>query len=128
MNVLIVDTSCWISYLEGEQSRDLDNALKEGRVFLPPVVIAELLSGKLSRKKRDQLSSFLVELPLCDSGFEHWSMVGELRCKMAKKGIQISTPDAHIAQCAMDLDGYLMSSDKIFLQLIGKTALRMIDF
>ncbi|MEW6055793.1 MAG: PIN domain-containing protein, partial [Bdellovibrionota bacterium] len=46
MNVLVVDTSVWISYFAGKPLSDLDLALKEGRVHLSPVVLAELLSAR----------------------------------------------------------------------------------
>ena len=117
MNVLVVDTSSWISYFKGKPLPDLDLALKEGRVYLSPVVLAELLSAKLKSNERTQLESFLRDLPLCETPFEHWMRVGEFRAKCSLKGMQVSTPDAHIAQCCLDLDGYLLSEDQIFKKL-----------
>ena len=117
MNVLIVDTSSWISYFKGNPAPDLDLALKEGRVFLSPVVLAELLSAKLKSSERTQLESFLRDLPLCETPFEHWMHVGELRAKCALNGIAVSTPDAHVEQCCLDLEGYLLSEDQIFSKL-----------
>lgn len=124
MNVLVVDTSAWISYFEGKPAPDLDLALKEGRVFLPPVVLAELLSARLKEGERASLEEFLRELPLCENSFEHWARVGELRAKCASKGLNISTPDAHVAQCCLDLDGYLLSEDRIFRKLRSVAPLR----
>ncbi len=49
--------------------------------------------------------------------FEHWLRVGELQQKSAQKGLSISTPEAHIAQCCIDFDGALLSEDKIFKKL-----------
>lgn len=114
MNVLIVDTSSWISFLKGQGNEDLESALEEGRVYLPPIVIAELLSGKTKSAKKSQLRELLHELPLCDSDFNHWVRVGDLRSELQSKGLTISTPDAHVAQCALDLNGYLVSEDSIF--------------
>ena len=118
MNVLIVDTSVWISYFAGQNHRELDLALKEGRVYLPPVVLAELLSAKLHGHQRTELESFLSELTLCETSFSHWAKVGEFRAKCLAKGLQVSTPDAHVAQCALDLDGYLLSDDQKTQSLI----------
>jgi len=123
VNVVVVDTSSWISYFatkskaSGKDQESLDEALQEGRVFLSPVVAAELMSGHLTNSKREELADFLRDLPLCDSDVEHWLRVGTLRSKLARKGLSVSTPDAHVAQCAIDLNGYLLTEDKIFQRL-----------
>ncbi len=126
MNVLVVDTSSWISYFAGRTNSDLDLALSEGRAFLSPLVAAELLSGKLSTGQRQDLKAMLNELPLCDHSLEHWYRVGELRAALSVKGLRISTPDAHIAQCALDLDGYLVSEDAIFRRIQRYTEIKLL--
>jgi predicted nucleic acid-binding protein len=47
---VVVDSSAWIDFLAGKrpttwQVATLETALAEGRVIVPPIVIAELLSG-----------------------------------------------------------------------------------
>ncbi|MBN8555864.1 MAG: PIN domain-containing protein [Deltaproteobacteria bacterium] len=118
MNVLIVDTSSWISYFKNKkESSKIDSALSEGRVFVSPIVVSELLSGKMTDKNRKDLESFLSELPLTSMNFDHSVKVGKLRSDLIKKGFSVSTPDAHIAQSAMDMDAYLISEDKIFQKI-----------
>ena len=126
MNVVVVDTSSWISYFAGQQQEALDLALQEGRVYLSPVVAAELMSGSLSRTRREQLADFLRDLPLCDAGLEHWLRVGTQRSRLARKGLTVSTPDVHVAQCAIDLGGYLLSEDRIFRRLVRHCRLRLL--
>jgi len=132
MNVVVVDTSSWISYfavkgeVAGKGQKSLDEALQEGRVFLSPVVVAELMSGHLTKAKREELADFLRDLPLCEANVEHWLRVGTLRSRLARKGLTVSTPDAHVAQCAIDLDGYLLSEDKIFQRLARPCRLRLL--
>ena len=132
MNVVVVDTSSWISYFAvkgkeaGADLQTLDEALQEGRVYLSPVVAAELMSGYLTKAKQEELADFLRDLPLCDADVEHWLRVGKLRSRLARKGLSVSTPDAHVAQCAIDLDGYLLSKDKIFQRLVRPCGLRLL--
>lgn len=126
MNVIVVDTSSWISYLKGVVNSDLDLGLKEGRVFLPSIVLAELLSAQMKQPERVALTSLLKELPVCDAPFEHWARVGALRCLASVKGLTISTPDAHVAQCCIDLDGYLLSEDSIFRKLAKVVPLKLL--
>lgn len=117
MSALIIDTSSWISYFAGRGSPLIDPALEESRVYLPPIVAAELLSGTLTRAKRDELQSLLEDLSLIATPLPHWFRVGSLRHKLRSKGLSVSTPDAHIAQCAIDLGAELLSEDAIFRQI-----------
>ena len=123
MNV-VVDTSSWISYLRGDPEEKLDVALQEGRVFLPPIVVAELLSGVQSARHREKLIDLLQELPLCEADFDHWVRVGQLRHTLARKALSISTPDAHVAQCTLDLEGYLLTDDRVFNRIGRLTSLK----
>jgi predicted nucleic acid-binding protein len=122
---IVVDTSVWIDYFAGEEMPLLDGALKQGAVMLPPIVVAELISGAYREKDRSALIEFFEALPLCEANREHWIRVGELRRKCREKGLSISTPDAHVAQCALDLDALLLSRDHIFTRLVGDMRLRL---
>ena len=57
-------------------------------------------------------------LPLVDCDLSPWCRIGELRGLAARNGGSLSTPDAHIAQSAMDLKGALVSADLVFRKLI----------
>ena len=94
-------------------------------MVLPPLVAAELVSGRLSSRQRTELQSFLADLPLSQTDFEHWIRVGQLRAHLSSIGLNISTPDAHIAQCALDAQGELLSEDRIFAKVAKKTSLKL---
>ena len=127
MSALVVDTSSWVSYFSSSGPSVIDEALAEGRVFLPPLVAAELVSGRLTARQRTELESFLANLPLCMSGFDHWLRVGSLRAALFSTGLSVSTPDAHIAQCTLDLHGDLLSEDAVFSKVAKKTALKILE-
>jgi predicted nucleic acid-binding protein len=67
----------------------------------------------------------LRELPLHPTSFEHWAHVGALRAKLRRAGLSVSTPDAHIAQCALDCSGLLWTRDAIFPTLAKHCGLRL---
>lgn len=125
VSALVVDTSSWVTYFAHTASSVIDEALAEGRVYLPPIVAAELLSGKMNVRQRAQLESFLLDLPVCEHDLGHWMRVGRLRAQLFLKGISVSTPDAHIAQCALDLKADLLSEDHVFFKIAEKTSLRL---
>jgi tRNA(fMet)-specific endonuclease VapC len=125
VSALVVDTSSWISYFAGRGAAAIDEALAEGRLFLPPIVAAELLSGRLPPKQRGDLEDLLASLPLCRADLRHWFRVGRLRHDLARKSLSVSTPDAHVAQCAIDLRGELLTEDRIFGLMAKHCALRV---
>lgn len=125
MSALVVDTSSWISYFAGHGSALIDDALAEGRVYLPVVVAAELLSGRLSASKRKDLEDLLSDLPLCGTDHPHWFRVGRLRAELLPKGLSISTPEAHVAQCALDLGGSLLTEDRVFRRMTAHVNLSL---
>ncbi len=127
-SALVVDTSSWISYFSGQckQEEEIDLALKEGRVFLSPLVAAELLSARLKSHEKEKLINFLSNLPLCASSLDHWIRVGELRAELLSKGLKVSTPDTHIAQCCLDLNCYLLTEDKIFIHIAKSVSLKLL--
>lgn len=125
MSAIVADTSEWIEYFAGRPAPLLDHALAAGLVVVPPIVIAELLSGARSVSDRTALEDVLRDLAMPDTPFEHWSRVGALRASLRAHGISISTPDGHVAQCALDYDAPLLTRDAVFGQMAKLTKLRL---
>ena len=113
MSGLVVDTSIWIDFFSGFEVPVLEEALAAGTVVLPPIVVAELVSGARDTKARDQLRDLVLDLDVHPTPIDHWVRVGELRRTLQSKGISISTPDAHVAQCALGRDAGLLGRDTI---------------
>ena len=125
MSGAVVDTSVWIDYFPGRDIPLLDDALRQGSVVLPPVVVAELVSGAHRARERQAMLEFLEELPLHETPRDHWRRVGELRLRCRERGLSVSTPDAHVAQCALDLDALLFAADDVFPKIARHTGLRL---
>ena len=125
MSALVVDTSSWIAWLAGGGSSLVEEALEEGRLHVPVVVAAELLSGKLDDGERGDLEDLLSDLPAAGGELEHWFRVGRLRADLRARGLSVSTPDAHVAQCALDLDGLLLTEDAVFEKIAVLAPLRL---
>lgn len=121
MSALVVDTSSWIAWLAGGGSSLVDEALEEGRLHIPVLVAAELLSGRLTAAERAELQDMLTDLPAVGTDLEHWFRVGKLRAELRAGGLSVSTPDAHVAQCAIDTGGVLLTEDRVF-EMMAKVA------
>jgi predicted nucleic acid-binding protein len=125
VSALVVDTSSWIAYFAGAGSPLVDEALEEGRLYLPVVVAAELLSGRMSEVERAELEDLLSDLPALGAEPEHWFRVGRLRSSLRAGGLTVSTPDTHVAQCAIDVGGLLLSEDGVFARIAALAPLRL---
>jgi len=124
---LLVDTSVWVEFFRGTPLPRLEEGLREGLVLLAPIVAAELLSAPLSKVERRSLAAFVEDLPLHPTPLSHWQAVGALRAQSAKKGLSLSTPDAHVAQCAIEAGALLWSRDAVFHKMAAMSALRLFE-
>jgi tRNA(fMet)-specific endonuclease VapC len=122
---VVADTSVWIDFLAGRPAPRLEDALAHGLVVLPPLVVAELISGARRAGERAAITRLVEELPLHDTPLDHWIRVGELRRKLLDRGVSVSTPDAHVAQCALDRGALLLSRDGIFARIARVVTLKL---
>jgi predicted nucleic acid-binding protein len=122
---VVADTSAWIDFFAGRPQPELESALQHGAVVLPPLVVSELISGARRPPDRAAISRLLAELPVHETPVDHWIRVGELRRTLLDHGLSVSTPDAHVAQCALDLDAVLLTRDKIFVRIASRVRLRL---
>ena len=51
--------------------------------------------------------------------------MGRLRADLRARGLSVSTPDAHVAQCALDVDGLLLTEDAVFAKIAHVAPLRL---
>jgi len=112
--VAIADTSVLIDRVNGRSVPALDLALAEELLIVPPLVISELVSGATRAKETAAIAELLPILKLHETNLCHWIAVGDLRRDLAAHGVNLTIPDAHVAQCAIDLDATLITGDKVF--------------
>lgn len=126
-SALVIDTSSWITLLAAGMPEGVRRALFAGRVHLSPVVAAELLSGRMAARQRAALEEHLSGLPVCGADLAHWFRVGALRSSLGARGLSVSTPDAHVAQCALDLGAELLTEDGVFRLVARHVPLRLAE-
>jgi len=120
---VVADTSEWIEFFAGRPAIALENALDAGVVVLPPIVIAELVSGTRTDKARQAIEDLMADLVMHQTPVDHWIRVGELRRHLRGRGLSVSTPDAHVAQCAIDRGAILLSRDRVFAKIARVSSL-----
>lgn len=125
MAEIVIDTSAWIDYSKESVAETLQTALDKGLIILPPLVVAEMITGASSVEQRNAIGEFLQEAVVHKTPLGHWIDVGMLRRDLRRKGLTVTLPDAHVAQCALDLDALLLTRDAIFTDIARHTALRV---
>jgi predicted nucleic acid-binding protein len=123
---IVVDTSVWIEFFAGADTRNVEDALAAGVAILPPIVVSELISGAMTPQQRDQIGELLQDAPFHTTPLDHWIRVGDLRRIVARKGLSVTIPDAHVAQCALDREAILLTHDGIFVKIAKHTKLRLL--
>ena len=112
--VAVADTSVLIDHAHGRGVRELDVALADDLLIVPPLVITELVSGATQAKETAAIAELVRNLRIHHTDLRHWIAVGDLRRDLASHGLNLTIPDAHVAQCAIDLDATLITRDKVF--------------
>ncbi len=112
--IFVADTSSFVAFLDGSTGIDVDQleqALSERQLLVPPSVIAELLSDpKLSETHKDIFSA----LPQVEILSGYWERVGLSRSKIIKHGFKARLADALVAQACIDSNYPLIARDKDF--------------
>lgn len=77
------------------------------------------------KAERAAITRLIEELPVHDTPVDHWVRVGELRCALLDRGLSVSTPDAHVAQRALDRNALLRYRDTVFARIGGSISLKV---
>ena len=129
---LLVDTSVWSLALR----RDVDveapevNALRRAllggeRVVVTGMILQELLQGFAGPKARAQIIERFAALPIVVPDLQDHIEAAELRNRCRRRGVQIGTSDALLAQLCIRNDLMLLSADQDFTLAAAHCALEI---
>lgn len=116
---LVLDTSAYSAFMAGE-SRAREAVAKVDKIYVPAVVVGELLAGFATGSRRAKNEQELQEL-LSSPRVEVWPVTEETARRYAavyaalrKKGRPIPTNDLWIAATVLETGGLLLSLDAHF--------------
>ncbi|HEV2722219.1 MAG TPA: PIN domain-containing protein [Thermoanaerobaculia bacterium] len=122
---IVIDASVWIDFLSGAKIQRVEDAVDDELAVIPPLVVAELVTGATTVVARQAIGELLQDAQVHETPLGHWIDVGILRGSLARKGLNVTVPDAHVAQCALDRDAVLLAKDGIFRKIAEHTPLRL---
>ena len=117
--VAVADTSVLVDHVNGRRVQAVEVALANDLLILPPLVISELVTGAARGEEKRAIAELMLHVRMHETDLRHWIAVGDLRRDLARHGVNLTIPDAHIAQCVIDLDATLITRDKVF-QLVAR--------
>ena len=102
---ILVDTSVWIDYFQNKDSsisEEMDRILSEDKVYVPKVLIAELIQGAKSSKEISVIEDFVEAFHIIDQEKDSWIKAGRLSRDLKKHGQTIHLLDCYIAIIAQE--------------------------
>lgn len=114
---VLIDTSVWIDYFRESDKllcEKVDEVLSLSEVFVPKVVIAELIQGAVSEKEISVIAEFIEAFNVIDQTEDTWAKAGRLSFSMKRKGITVNLVDCYIAVLALENNCLIFSLDTHF--------------
>ncbi len=123
--VVVVDSSILIDYVTTGGLDEFHKLIGDRPLFIPPLVVSEVLSGTNDPVARVLMGELLQDTPVHETPLAHWINLGTLRFNLSRRGLNVSLPDAHVAQCALELNATLLTRDRIFRLIAEHVPLRL---
>ncbi len=117
---VFVDTSVWSLAFRRDDTPmlpeidELRHALDSGTAISTGLVLQELLQGFSRPKAHQKIVEYFAAIPLLIPDREDHVLAAELRNSCRKKGIQIGTIDALLAQLSIRRELPILTTDKDF--------------
>lgn len=118
-NQVLIDTSVWIECFRDKPtstnlSKRVDEILSKQDVYVPKIVIAELIQGSKSDREISIIEEFLDAFNIIDQREDTWIRAGKLSFNLRKKGKAINLTDCYISAIGQEYNCQIFSLDEHF--------------
>jgi predicted nucleic acid-binding protein len=117
---VLVDTSVWVSYFRGGSpviSEKVDSLLAGDEVYVPKIVLADLLQGAKSEREISTIEDFFDAFTILDQSPETWLKAGKLSRELKIRGKTIHLLDCYIAVIAKENACAILTLDDHFKEI-----------
>jgi len=128
---ILIDTSVWIKYFRDKSaglSKKVDEILSRHEVYVPKIVIAELIQGSKSEREISIIEDFVDAFNIVDQREDTWIKTGKLSYSLKKKGKTVNLTDCYIAVIAQECDCHIFSFDEHFKDIQRGFDIHLIDY
>ena len=119
---IIVDTCVWIAFFsesESELTLHLKGLLRERKVIMVGMVMAEILQGVKAQKEADLVKQSLEKLPYLEVTREIWETAGKISASLRGAGVTLPLSDLIIAAVALSGGHEIFTIDPHFQKVDG---------
>ena len=119
---IIVDTCVWIEFFRKSESKltlHLKGLLRERKVIMVGMVMAEILQGVKAPKEANLVKQSLEKLPYLEITRDIWEASGEISASLRGTGITIPLSDLIISGIALSGDHEIFTIDPHFEKVKG---------
>jgi predicted nucleic acid-binding protein len=119
-NRILIDTSVWIEYFRNKSSpiaEKVDRVLDEDEVYVPKIVIAELMQGAKTSREVSIIEDFFDAFHIIDQKEDSWIKAGRLSYSLKKKGKNIHLLDCYIAVIAQEYECKIFTLNRHFTEI-----------
>lgn len=123
--MIVIDSSAFISYFNGDKNKVTDNVeslLEANRAAIVPVILVELLSEPTLP---EELQTNIIALPMLEPLVGYWARAGMMRAKILGKKLKARLADTLIAQMCIDHDLPLLTLDSDFEKFAKHCGLKL---
>jgi len=128
---ILIDTSVWIKYFRDKPaslSKRVDEILSRHEVYVPKIVIAELIQGSKSEREISVIEDFVDAFNIIDQREDTWIKTGRLSYSLRKKGKTVNLTDCYIAVIAQEYDCRIFSFDEHFKDIQKSLNIHLVDY
>jgi hypothetical protein len=129
-NQILIDTSVWIRYFKDKStplSRKVDEILSKEEVYVPKIVIAELIQGSKSDREVSIIEDFVEAFNIIDQSEVTWINAGKLSLSLKKKGKTVHLTDCYIAVIAKENNCHILTLDGHFKDIQKSLNIELIN-
>jgi hypothetical protein len=119
---IIVDTCVWIAFFrepESELTIHLKGLLRERKVIMVGMVMAEILQGVKAQKEANLVKQSLGKLPYLEVTREIWETAGKMSASLRGAGVTLPLSDLILAAAALSGDHEIFTIDPHFQKVDG---------
>ena len=127
---VLIDTSVWIKYFRNKpagMSKKVDEILSKQEVYVPKIVIAELIQGAKSEREISVIEDFVEAFNIIDQKEDSWIKTGRLSFALKRKGKTINLTDCYIAVIANEYECQIFSLDEHFKDIQKGLNIHLVD-
>ena len=129
---VLIDTSVWIAYFQSNAPvgilEKVDELLSDGDIYVPKIVLAELIQGAHSEKDLEVIRAFVEAFTIISESTDTWLEAGRLSFALKKKGKTINLADCYIAILAKEHKCSILTLDKHFKEIQKEIGLKILSY